>query len=56
MSDNEVTNNLKGKIITKPQVLKWHVVQVGDLKLLDFLEKPDLKCNFRTQKWRLAWS
>ena len=30
MSANEVTNNLKGKIITKPQVLKWHVVQVGD--------------------------
>jgi len=27
MSANEVTNNLKGKIITKPQVLKWHVVQ-----------------------------
>ena len=58
MSANEVTNNLKGKIITKPQVLKWHVVQVGDFKLFYFNEKvlPDVKCNFRTQKWRQVWS
>ena len=55
MSDNEVTNNLKGKIITKPQVLKWHVVQVGDFNSKEKLLS-DVKCNFRTQKWRPVWS